>query len=141
MYICSNNFTQKHNLDKHLNDKKCKSKLLTNLLKQNEQLLIEKEQKQLELKQKEIQEIHIEEIEEIEIEEIQLVFHGIFQGRENEIRITPDKMVSVYDFIKVVGQKDPYSTWNRILNEHGDELGIQAKCQDYQFEKRKRKHL
>lgn len=34
-YICSNNFTQKHNLDKHLNDKKCKSKLLTNLSELN----------------------------------------------------------------------------------------------------------
>lgn len=29
-HFCNHNFTQKHNLEKHLNDKKCKSKLLNN---------------------------------------------------------------------------------------------------------------
>jgi hypothetical protein len=29
-YLCDHNFTQKHNLEKHLNDKKCKSQLINN---------------------------------------------------------------------------------------------------------------
>ena len=62
----------------------------------------------------------------------QLTFDGIFKGREHEIRITPDKQISVFDFIKVVGgQRDPYSTWNRILNEHKDE--VQAICTNLKF--------
>jgi hypothetical protein len=32
-----------------------------------------------------------------------LQFSGIFQGRENEIRITSDNKISVFDFITVVG--------------------------------------
>jgi hypothetical protein len=67
-----------------------------------------------------------------------LQFDGIFRGRESEIRITPDKMISVFDFIKVVGgQKDQYSTWNRLIIEHKQE--IQAFCQDHQFQKGKKK--
>lgn len=38
-------------------------------------------------------------------------------------------MISVFDFIKVVGgQKDPYSTWNRIINEQ-----VQAFCTNLKF--------
>lgn len=60
-------------------------------------------------------------LEEKEIQE--LTFDGIFQGREKEIRITPDRQISVFDFIKVVGgQKKPHQTWERIYNEHKDEV-------------------
>src|SRR6185437_785220 len=47
-----------------------------------------------------------------------LMFDGIFQGREREIRITPDrKWVSAIDVISVVGgQKNPKSVWERIKN-------------------------
>ena len=39
--------------------------------------------------------------------------------RESEIRITPDKRISVFDFIKVVGgQKNPRDTWKDILKNH-----------------------
>lgn len=113
--ICSSTFTAKHSLNTHLNERRCKADDLLNInnamhqqnveLKEKEQLLIQKEKEILELKQKEqeIQDIEIEDIQTVTVPEQQLVFHGIFQGRENEIRITPDKMVSIYDFIKVVG--------------------------------------
>jgi hypothetical protein len=72
-----------------------------------------------------------------EIEQ-QLTFDGIFKGRESEIRITSDKMISVFDFIKVVGgQVNPRKTWNRILNEHADELGIVGFSDYSQFGKTK----
>ena len=47
-----------------------------------------------------------------------LMFDGIFQGREGEIRITADKKwISVFDVISVVGgQENPYSSWERIKN-------------------------
>ena len=136
--ICSSRFTQKHSLNTHLNDNRCKSADLLNInnamhqqnieLKEKEQLLIEKEKEILELKQKEQEILELKQKEEIDeeidvIPEQQLVFHGIFQGRENEIRITPDKMVSVYDFIKVVGgQTNPRKTWGDILKFHKDEV-------------------
>ena len=70
----------------------------------------------------------------MEEENIQLQFDGIFQGRESEIRITPDKRISVFDFIKVVGgQKNPKSTWERIFKEHKEE--IIAFCDYAQFGK------
>lgn len=72
------------------------------------------------------------------IQNNQFQLDGIFQGHENEIRITSDNMISVFDFIRVAGgQKDFYSTWNRILNCHKNE--IQAFCQDHQFELGKKK--
>lgn len=79
-------------------------------------------------------------IQEIQapITENQLTFDGIFQGRENEIRITPDKKISVFDFIKVVGgQANPRKTWNRILNEHNDEFRIVSEWDYAQFGKTK----
>jgi hypothetical protein len=52
---------------------------------------------------------------EIETQEQKLQFDGIFQGKENEIRITPDKMISVFDFIKVAGGQ-------KIQNQFGKEF-------------------
>jgi hypothetical protein len=52
-----------------------------------------------------------------------LQFDGIFQGKESEIRITPDNMISVFDFIKVAGgQENPKQTWNNIQNIHENEV-------------------
>jgi hypothetical protein len=48
-------------------------------------------------------------------------------------------MISVFDFITVVGgQRNPKDTWQRILNEHSEELGIVAKCDYSQFGKTKK---
>ena len=68
-----------------------------------------------------------------------LEFDGIFQGRESEIRITPDNMISVFDFIKVAGgQANPKQTWTNIQKEHKHELGI-VQILDYaQFGKTKK---
>jgi len=44
-------------------------------------------------------------------------------GPKGESGITPDKQISVFDFIKVVGgQKKPHQTWERIYNEDKDEV-------------------
>ena len=52
-----------------------------------------------------------------------LQFEGIFQGREKEIRITEDKRISVFDFIKVVGgQANPKQTWANIQKNHKEEV-------------------
>jgi hypothetical protein len=57
--------------------------------------------------------------------DIQLKFDGIFKGKENEIRITPDKMISVFDFIRVVGgQSQPDKTWKNVLKNHNEEVRI-----------------
>jgi len=48
-------------------------------------------------------------------------------------------MISVFYFIKVVGGQDnPRKTWNRLLSEHGEELGIVAKWDYSQFAKTKK---
>jgi len=145
--ICSNYFSVKRNLERHLNEKRCKSHLLTDLIKLNEKIkLLLNNQIQPEIQQeiqpeiqkeiqpeiqpeiqKEIQpKIQPEIQQEIQPEiqpENQLKFDGIFQGREKEIRITPDKRVSVFDLIKVVsGQKNPRETWKNILKNHQDEV-------------------
>jgi hypothetical protein len=61
--------------------------------------------------------------EEIVSPKQSLIFDGIFSGREHEIRITPDKKISVFDFIKVVGgQKNPKQTWSNIQNVHIEEV-------------------
>jgi hypothetical protein len=66
------------------------------------------------------------------MEVIKLQFNGVFQGRESEIRITPDNMISVFDFIRVAGgQKDPYSTWNRLPEEFKNE--VSAFCTNHKF--------
>ena len=63
----------------------------------------------------------------------QLTFDGIFKGREHEIRITPDKQISVFDFIKIVGgQTQPDKTWKRILNEHKEE--VRTFCTNFKFD-------
>jgi hypothetical protein len=52
-----------------------------------------------------------------------LEFDGIFKGKESEIRITPDKRISVFDFIRVVGgQKNPKDTWNEIQKKYKNEI-------------------
>jgi hypothetical protein len=62
----------------------------------------------------------------------QLQFEGIFKGREKEIRVTPDKQVSVFDFIKVVGgQKNPKKTWYDVQNNRKNELG--TFCSQFKF--------
>ena len=78
------------------------------------------------LQKKYIQE-QIEEIEEIPNLDVnlspKLQFDGIFQGREKEIRITEDKRISVFDFIKVVGgQANPKQTWANIQKNHKEEI-------------------
>lgn len=52
-----------------------------------------------------------------------LQFDGIFQGKENEIRITENNMISVFDFIKVAGgQENPRDTWYDIEQKYKNEL-------------------
>ena len=116
--FCNVSFTRKDSLIKHLKDNRCEvAKTMTPLDYHN--------------KFKELNSIQETQETQLEIEQ-QLTFDGIFSGRESEIRITPDKQISVFDFIKVVGgQKDPYSTWQRILNEHKDE--VQAFCTNLKF--------
>lgn len=65
-----------------------------------------------------------EELQEESIQElVQLRFDGIFQGREKEIRITNDKQISVFDFIRVVGgQVNPKQTWANIQKNHKNEI-------------------
>ena len=154
--ICNYDFKKKQSLQVHLNEKRCKSELLNNYTKLHEliqekdiELTLQKELKKLQ-EQKELQElqeitrkIQVEIPQEILIEIpsqlTHLKFDGIFQGRESEIRITPDKKISVFDFIKVVGgQKNPKDTWNTILNTHKQELGIVGKPDYAQFGKNKK---
>jgi hypothetical protein len=142
-HFCNHVFQKKFNLQRHLTDNKCEAyrqlsaveiqKIMTynidreNLLQQQIDKLQSKETVQ-------------KEIEEIQPEiEQQLTFDGIFKGRESEIRITPDKMISVFDFIKVVGgQTNPKQTWKNIQKNHSKELGIVAKCHYSQFGKTKK---
>ena len=87
----------------------------------------------------EVGDVKVDDVKVDEVREFnQLTFSGIFQGRESEIRITSNKMISVFDFIKVVGgQIHPRKVWERILNEHKDELGIVSFCHYAQFGKTK----
>ena len=120
--FCNNTFTLKHHLQRHIVDDRCKSELIKDMNKINN--IIHEQKKEIDkLSQKEP--VEIEQIIEVEqtVEITKLQLDGIFQGRESEIRITPDKRISVFNFIKVVGgQANPRETWNRILNEHNDEL-------------------
>lgn len=55
----------------------------------------------------------------------ELTFSGVFKGRENEIRITEDKMISAFDFIKVVGgHKKPKNVWYDIEKRYKNELAL-----------------
>ena len=63
----------------------------------------------------------------------QLQFEGIFKGKESEIRITPDKRISVFDFIRVVGgQKNPRKTWDDIIKKYKNE--VVTFCDNWKFE-------
>jgi hypothetical protein len=54
-----------------------------------------------------------------------LQFDGIFQGKESEIRITPDNMISVFDFIKVAGgQAKPKNVWYDLEKKYKNELAF-----------------
>jgi hypothetical protein len=133
--FCSTSFTRKDSLIKHLKDNRCEvAKTMTPLDYHNKF-------KELNPIQEIQPEIHPENQPEIQPEiqpENQLTFDGVFSGREKEIRITPAKMISVFDFIKIVGgQSHPRKTWERILNEHSAELGIVSKCHYAQFGKTK----
>ena len=117
--ICNTKFTSKSNLIKHLNNNKCKKINCKALYHQLEES--QKEQIQI------VQEPIIEEIKELIQEDqnkiIQLQFDGVFKGREKEIRITPDKQISVFDFIKVVGEQDnPRKTWEDIEKKYKNEV-------------------
>ncbi len=71
------------------------------------------------------------------MEELQLIFpDGDFKGKETKLRITPDKQwVSAIDLIRVIGdQKNPHSTWERIYNEHENE--VLAFCENLKFKGR-----
>ena len=132
--FCNNTFQKKFNLNRHLSENKCgayrqisavdihKRIMSYDIHKQNlllQQQIDKLQSKEQETLQETVQEPNIQE----PTQENQLVFDGIFQGRENEIRITSDKMISVFDFIKVVGgQVNPRKTWERILNEHKEEV-------------------
>lgn len=60
-------------------------------------------------------------METIKIQKLQ--FDGIFQGRESKIRVTPDNMISVFDFIKVAGgQEQPRKTWSDIEKKYKNEV-------------------
>jgi hypothetical protein len=109
-----------------LKNKELDTSKLKEKYNQNIHRLREKHHKQiaeltLELEcQKQVEQI----LEPIQTEhEQQLTFDGIFQGRENEIRITSDKMISVFDFIKVAGgQKNPKKTWYDIEKKYKNEV-------------------
>ena len=141
--ICNYDFKKKQSLQVYLNEKRCKSELLNNYTKLHELIQEKDVELTLQKEQKELQELQVEIPQEIQLEIpsqlTYLKFDGIFQGRESEIRITSDKMISVFDFIKVVGgQTNPRKTWNRILNEHNTEFGIVAKWDYSQFGKTKK---
>ena len=88
------------------------------------ELVVEKEIQVVEVEELVVEELVVE-VEKLTIIEIpnQLTFSGIFEGREHEIRITSDKMISVFDFIKVVsGQENPRVTWNNIKKKYKNEV-------------------
>jgi hypothetical protein len=130
--FCNNTFSQKFNLQRHLADKKCKSSVSSDIIKIHD--IIEEQKKEIERCIKNNLEKEVERILDIKkeiptIQEMQpvigqqLTFDGVFQGREKEIRITSNKMISVFDFIKVVGgQRNPKQTWSNIQNSHKDEV-------------------
>jgi hypothetical protein len=139
--ICNFEFKQKQALNKHLNEKRCKSILLNDLVKLNK--FIEDQNKDLNVlnvlvedQNKIIEEQIVQEfIEEpiLEQELIQLKFDGIFKGKEKEIRITPNKEISVFDFIKVVGgQAQPRKTWLDIEKKYKKE--VVTFCNNFKFE-------
>jgi hypothetical protein len=131
--ICNTEFTLKSNLITHLNNNRCKKYNCVKLYQR-----LEKLKRYLEEQTQIVQEPIIEEIQEIEpiqesiqeliIEEptqelVQLQFDGVFKGRENEIRITPNKQISVFDFIKVVGgQLNSKDTWKDIEKKYKKEV-------------------
>jgi hypothetical protein len=159
--FCNNYFIRKDNLKKHLKDNRCNTfptlspydiHIQINKLKTTQvetvQETVQKVTRETtretvqkvtrETVQKVTEEPSIQEPIQEPVQEKQLVFHGIFQGRENEIRITSDKMISVFDFIKVVGgQVQPRKTWSDILKNHNEELGIVTFCNYSQFGKAK----
>jgi len=130
--IC--NICNFESLNKHLNEKRCKSILLNDLVKLNK--FIEKQNVLVNNQNKIIQEQIVQEFIEEPIQEqdlTQLKFDGIFQGREKEIRITPNKQISVFDFIKVVGgQKVPKKTWYDIEKKYKNEVG--TFCSHFKFQ-------
>jgi hypothetical protein len=61
----------------------------------------------------------------MDLEQKELTFDGIFQGREKEIRITSDKQISVFDFIKVVGgQVKPKNVWYELEKKYKNEVAL-----------------
>ena len=102
--ICNTKFTLKSNLTHHLSNNKCKisyKQIHVEIERLHQENKLQKEENTTKIQQ--IQEIvEIEPVQEI----VQLQFDGMFKGREKEIRITPNKQISVFDFIKVVGEQD-----------------------------------
>jgi len=136
--FCKKTFSCKSNLDRHLSTNTCKSKIFNSQLDVYKQIT-----KEVKLQVEQVlQQLPIESPVKLPIElpvETQLaiipntlIFDGEFAGREHEIRITPDKMISVIDFIRVVGgQKKPQNVWYDIKKKYKNELG--TFCSQYKF--------
>ena len=142
--FCNNYFIRKDNLKKHLKDNRCNTfptlspydiHIQINKLKTTQVETVQETVQKVtrETTRETVQKVTRETVQKVTEEpniqestqepDRQLVFDGIFQGREHEIRITSDKMISVFDFIKVVGgQAQPRKTWLDILNNHKEEV-------------------
>jgi hypothetical protein len=120
--FCNKSYSKKVSLNKHLIN--CKATILCNPL-EIQKFIINYTQRAVNIS-KDIEQNVEEPLKEITLDvepDHLLVFDGIFSGREKEIRITPDKQISVFDFIKVVGgQTQPDKTWKNILKEHEKEV-------------------
>jgi hypothetical protein len=117
--ICNTEFTLKSNLITHLNNNRKLKRYLEEQTQIVQEPIIEEIQ-EIEPIQESIQELIIEEPTQ---ELVQLQFDGVFKGRENEIRITPNKQISVFDFIKVVGgQLNSKDTWKDIEKKYKKEV-------------------
>ena len=135
--LCSQIFSTKSNYNRHIN----KEELCINKKQLNEFIILQNTsidelnvlvEDQNKIIQEQIVQEFVQEFVEEPVEQ-ELKFDGIFQGREKEIRITPDKMISVFDFIKVVsGQTQPRKTWLDIKKTHKDE--VVTFCNDFKFE-------
>lgn len=124
--LCNQTFSTKSNYNRHVNKEElCINKKQLNEFINLQHTSLNELNVLVEDQNKIIQEQIIQEFIEESVEQkvTQLKFDGIFQGKENDIRVTPNKQISVFDFIKVVGgQTNPRETWKNILKNHQDEV-------------------